>query len=266
MELEHVVARLAEQVERRYYGKYRGFVVSNEDPEQLGRLQVTVPSVLGDALVTGWAMPCVPYGGAPNQGMLMLPDRGGGVWVEFEEGDLEFPIWTGTFWAMPGGETERPKANDDKGAEVEEDWVPPSRKILLKTQQGHTIQVDEEDLDFRILISDGQQENRIVLGEDGLTVESMGNNIRLTKDGVVIEDMHGNTITMSANGPFGPSIDLNGGGKRICLEGLVDWLLSHTHMGNMGAPTPLNPADLAALNVKKVTPGAGILSDAVTAK
>ena len=105
MELEHVIARLAHEVERRYYGKYRAFVVDNADPEQLGRLKLTVPSVLGDEVVTGWAMPCVPYGGAENQGMLFVPDIDAGVWVEFEEGDLEFPIWVGTFWSKPGGDS-----------------------------------------------------------------------------------------------------------------------------------------------------------------
>ena len=91
MTLERVVARLAERVEQRYYGKYRGFVVDNKDPAQLGRLRLRVPSVLGTDVVTGWASACVPFGGAADQGFLFIPDPGAGVWVEFEEGDLEFP-------------------------------------------------------------------------------------------------------------------------------------------------------------------------------
>ena len=98
MELEKVVADLIQKVERRFYGKYRGFVKNNQDPKHLGRLTLQVPSVLGDE-VTGWAMPCVPYGGQDNQGFLCIPEPGAGVWVEFEEGDLEFPIWVGTFWS-----------------------------------------------------------------------------------------------------------------------------------------------------------------------
>ena len=137
MELEHIVARLAQEVERRYYGKYRAFVVDNADPEQLGRLKLTVPSVLGDAVVTGWAMPCVPYGGAENQGMLFVPDIDAGVWVEFEEGDLEFPIWVGTFWSKPGGQSELPTTNADDGSE-ESVQDPPTRKII-KTNAGHTL-------------------------------------------------------------------------------------------------------------------------------
>ena len=102
MTLERVVADLVRKIENRFYGKYRALVVDNEDPESLGRLKLQVPSVLGDEVVTGWATPCVPYGGAANQGWLTIPDVGAGVWIEFEEGDLEFPIWVGTYWSAPG--------------------------------------------------------------------------------------------------------------------------------------------------------------------
>ena len=109
MELERIVADLIEKIERRFYGKYRGFVVDNQDPAKLGRLKVKVPSVLGNDVATGWAMPCAPYGGAADQGFLFIPEVGAGVWTEFEEGDLEFPIWTGTFWSQPDSGSELPK-------------------------------------------------------------------------------------------------------------------------------------------------------------
>ena len=144
MSLEKIVANLVQKVERRFYGKYRGFVVDNADPEQLGRLKLRVPSVLGDDVVTGWAMPCVPYGGDVNQGFLFIPEVDGGVWVEFEEGDLEFPIWVGTFWSKPGGESELPKPNDADGTEQGSVQDPPTRKII-KTQKGHTIQFEDKD-------------------------------------------------------------------------------------------------------------------------
>ncbi len=40
MNLEKIVANLVQKVEHRFYGKYRGFVVDNADPEKLGRLKV----------------------------------------------------------------------------------------------------------------------------------------------------------------------------------------------------------------------------------
>lgn len=81
---------------QKFYGKYRGMVISNVDPMQQGRLMVQVPDVGG--LIPGtWAMPCVPIAGIQN-GMFALPIIGSGVWVEFEQGDPDFPIWVGGFW------------------------------------------------------------------------------------------------------------------------------------------------------------------------
>jgi hypothetical protein len=74
--------------------KHRGTVVSNIDPQQIGRLQVQVPGVL-DA--PAFAMPCVPYAG-PGVGFFALPPIGANVWVDFEEGDRERPVWSGCFW------------------------------------------------------------------------------------------------------------------------------------------------------------------------
>jgi uncharacterized protein involved in type VI secretion and phage assembly len=80
----------------KFYGKYRGMVLNNVDPLQTGRLQVQVPDVAGLIPAT-WAMPCAPIAGIQN-GMFALPIIGSGVWVEFEQGDPEFPIWVGCFW------------------------------------------------------------------------------------------------------------------------------------------------------------------------
>jgi hypothetical protein len=83
---------------RRFFGKYRGKVVNNIDPLQLGRLQVSVPSIFGlDRL--SWALPCTPYGGK-DVGFFALPPLGSNIWVEFEAGDPDYPIWTGCFWGV----------------------------------------------------------------------------------------------------------------------------------------------------------------------
>ena len=78
-----------------YFGKYRGRVESNLDEELMGRIQVTCPAVMG--LRLGWAMPCVPYAG-PGVGFYAIPPIGADVWVEFEGGDPNYPIWSGCFW------------------------------------------------------------------------------------------------------------------------------------------------------------------------
>lgn len=79
-----------------YFGKYRGTVINNIDPLQIGRLQVQVPDVLGVGL-SSWAMPCLPVAGA-QMGAISLPPLGAGVWVEFEKGDPDYPIWAGCWW------------------------------------------------------------------------------------------------------------------------------------------------------------------------
>jgi hypothetical protein len=80
----------------RFHGKYRGSVEGNIDPMQLGRVQVSVPAVLGDGRLS-WAMPCVPYAG-DGVGLFAVPPVGANVWVEFEGGDPASPILAGCFW------------------------------------------------------------------------------------------------------------------------------------------------------------------------
>lgn len=84
---------------RQYHGKYRGTVLLNVDPEQRGRLQLTVPDVLGP-IPSSWAEPCVPLAGptGPPMGVYLVPPIGAGVWVEFEHGDPDRPIWVGCRW------------------------------------------------------------------------------------------------------------------------------------------------------------------------
>lgn len=81
---------------KKYYGKYRGTVVDNIDPLQIGRLLVMVPDVFNIKL-SSWAMPCLPMGGMQT-GIFSVPPILAGVWVEFEQGDPDYPIWTGCFY------------------------------------------------------------------------------------------------------------------------------------------------------------------------
>ena len=81
-----------------FFGKYRGKVANNIDPMQLGRVQVSVPAVLGEGSLS-WAMPCAPYGG-PGVGFFTVAPVGANIWVEFEAGDPDYPIWSGCFWGV----------------------------------------------------------------------------------------------------------------------------------------------------------------------
>lgn len=81
-----------------YFGKYRGKVENNIDPMMLGRVQVSAPAVLGDGSLS-WAMPCVPYAGS-GVGLFAIPPNGANIWVEFEGGDTDYPIYSGCFWGV----------------------------------------------------------------------------------------------------------------------------------------------------------------------
>jgi prepilin-type processing-associated H-X9-DG protein len=145
---EELISHLTERLDSQYFGKFRGTVVDNKDPQKRGRLRVRVPSVLtddpstvdSDETVTDWALPCVPFGGASEQGFFVVPEPGAHVWVEFEEGHLDQPIWTGTFWLAPGGTTEVPtEAQDMAGTQND---LEPKRRVI-KTASGHVLQFSD---------------------------------------------------------------------------------------------------------------------------
>lgn len=208
MTLERIVADLVDSVERRYYGKYRGIVVDNEDPTRLGRVKVRVPNLVGHDVVVGWATPCAPFGGAADQGFLFVPDREAGVWVEFEGGHLECPIWVGTYWSDPGSASQLPRPQADDGAERDDVQDPPTRKIV-KTGKGHTIQLEDRDGDESIIVREGVRGHLVVLGKDGVKVtDATGNSIEMT----------GSAMTLTAVVPF--TIDASGQPVQIVCDSI----------------------------------------------
>jgi uncharacterized protein involved in type VI secretion and phage assembly len=145
----------------RYYGKYRGMVLNNVDPLQQGRIQVQVPDVAGLAPAS-WAMPCVPFTG-PQSGVYVVPPVGAGVWVEFEQGNADYPIWVGGFWGSTAevpalalaGVPVSPSVVLQTGGQntlMLSDLPGPTGGILLKSTSGALISINETG----ITISNGQ--------------------------------------------------------------------------------------------------------------
>ena len=91
---EMLLMDLVDRVKHRFPGKFRG-TVTEVDAATM-RIRATVPAVLG-SVASGWCEACVPYAG-PNVGFVMLPEIGSGVWIEFEGGDVSYPIWVGCYW------------------------------------------------------------------------------------------------------------------------------------------------------------------------
>lgn len=81
--------------ELRFVGKFRGKVIENIDPLFQGRILADVPDIPGS--LTNWALPCTPYAGF-DVGFYAIPPLGANVWIEFERGDPNYPIWAGCFW------------------------------------------------------------------------------------------------------------------------------------------------------------------------
>jgi hypothetical protein len=116
----------------RYYGIYRGTVVQNVDPMQLGRIMVTVPDV-GSITPSTWATPCVPLAGK-QEGTFMVPQVGAGVWVQFEAGDPDKPVWTGGWW---GNALEVPTAS------MVPPPIPPGQTIVIQTTLQHLLLISD---------------------------------------------------------------------------------------------------------------------------
>ncbi len=113
-------------------GRFRGTIVDNNDPLGLGRVRVLVPDVLGGT-VSGWALPSSPYAGS-GVGLFALSPIGANVWVEFEEGDPDRPVWAGGFW----GEGEIPPPADPDHLVL----MTPSSAITLDNARGGGITVE----------------------------------------------------------------------------------------------------------------------------
>lgn len=163
-----------------FFGKYRGIVTDTLDPLMMGRIRAKVPDVMGEQ-ECGWAMPCAPFGGA-GMGFFAVPKVGGGVWIEFEHGDPDYPIWSGCWWGsaadMPPTLLAPP---------------PPSKKVMLKTEGGHTILIDDTP------------------GIGGITLEtSSGQKIKLSTLGIEIDNGMGATIKLT-----GPQISVNNGALEV---------------------------------------------------
>ncbi len=157
MEIENLAEETAETVRNRYYGKYRGKVSDNNDPENLGRIKAIVPDVLGD-VISFWALPCVPYAGE-GSGSYMIPPTGAGVWMEFEAGDVSRPIWTGCWW----GSNELPADNSGTSA------TPPLK--IIRSEQGLMVTMDDGSQTVTVSDENGDNMVEILVQQGKITVK-----------------------------------------------------------------------------------------------
>jgi uncharacterized protein involved in type VI secretion and phage assembly len=168
----------------KFYGKYRGTVVNNVDPMQKGRLLVQVPDVLG-LTPSSWAEPCVPLAGptGAQMGVYLVPPIGAGVWVEFEQGDPDYPIWSGCRWGSTADIPVLALAG-----------LPVSPNIVLQTAGQNTIVVSD-----------------VPGPTGGIMLKSMtGASIIVNDTGIYIQNGKGASLIMT-----GPTTTINNGAMVI---------------------------------------------------
>ena len=160
---EQAIFDILERLRNRFYGKYRG-TVTDVDASTM-RIKAKVPAVLAGN-ESGWCMACVPYAGK-DVGFAFLPEVGAGVWIEFEGGDVSYPIWTGCYWR-------KDEAPSDAAASV---------KVIVTKE--HKLEFDDDAPS--ITLSDSSQ-NKMTLEDSGLTLERGGNKIEISDSEVNVND------------------------------------------------------------------------------
>ncbi len=141
----------------RFYGKYRGLVTDNNDPNNLGRIRARVPAVLG-TVESGWALPCTPYTG-DGSGQYTVPEPGVGVWIEFEAGDPSRPIWSGCWW----GDGQLPENNSGT-------MVTPPIKII-RSEQGLMVTLNDNTQIIHVSDENGRNMLEIQVQAGKITIK-----------------------------------------------------------------------------------------------
>jgi hypothetical protein len=199
----------------RHFGKYRGTVSDNQDPNNLGRIRANVPEVLND-VVSGWALPSLPYAGN-GSGFFRVPPTGAGVWIEFEAGDPSRPIWTGCWW----GSNQLPA--DQNGTSATPDFS------ILRSEQGLIVVLNDSDKTISISDQNGSNLMHIDVNQGQITVQA---SIKVVVDAPQIE------LESGAPHPL-----VFGDRLLTYLNQLVTMFNTHVHPGELAAGIlPVTPA------------------------
>ncbi len=190
-----------------FFGKFRGKVLKNDDPLRRGRIMPSVPAVLEGELT--WAEPCVPYAG-PKLGWFAVPPVGANVWVEFEAGDVNRPIWTGCFWGAEEANGPPPDAAEGEAGAIKIFQTDKVALIIDDKLQKLTLKVVTDDAGTLKIEID---KSGIVLDADSkVTATVSGDKVELKKTPCTVEVAE--TITLkkaAAKVTVGDSVKLENG-------------------------------------------------------
>lgn len=206
------------------YGKYRGKVIDPVDPLQLGRIIALVPAI--SELPLSWAMPATPYAGA-GVGFFAIPPVGANVWIEFEGGDVNYPIWTGCFW----GEGEVPA----------EPALPTT--VMLKTMLG-TLSIDdvEEDLKLSLAAADGMMS--LTMSPSGITISLNQVTISITEEAISLSHAPSSVEVT----PEGITLTCPESISLECAESVVEVTPASISLSSAEASVEITPAAIVIEN------------------
>lgn len=200
---------------RLYYGVYRAEVLDNTDDSNRGIMRIRVPSIGDSDAVSRIAYPIAPLAGS-GFGFKSLPTVGSFVYVRFENGKLDMPLWEGGMWARDGIPDEL-RDPDQHG------WFTP---------KGHKILLDEKD---------GQETIRIT--------HKVGAKIEIDKDGNIrVFNSDGKTLYIGLNANEAAIL---GDTLKRMLDELMDALAALTVGTGTGPSTiPINVAQFQAIKAR----------------
>ena len=211
---------------KKYYGKYPGVVLDNDSPQEQphrGELLVEVHGILEETPdgksqrpIQVKAKPCFP------PGFFFIPEVGDNVWVEFAAGDINYPIWTGVWY---------PKGNTPDTADNQ---APNKSQKVIRTISGHVIQLDDSEGSGKLIITDEQNKNTIIMDNNGIKLAA-GDKVNITMDskGITL-----NAEAINLGGSSGEGVVVG-----VSFGNLWDLFINHTHTTAVGpTSTPLPPA------------------------
>ncbi len=238
----------------KYYGKYAGLVHEDSVPDTMGRISVLVPTVYGETTAV-IARPCLPWG------HFTMPPPGAPIWVEFEAGDPDFPLWVGTYFP--------------DGAVPAEAEAEPQTHRVIQMPSGHTIEFSDEEgaekivirhkdnafvalqPDGSVVVSNNKGANLFMnaeggettlMGETGHIVTMTADALSLVNDAGTVVELKGDTATVLAGNVnlSGTTVALGAGAAEPTIMGtafqtLWTAVMTHTHptaMGPSGPPVP----------------------------
>lgn len=228
----------------KFYGFYRGEVITVDDNLNAGRVKIEVFGVF-DGLSSDqlpWAIYADPFmGGQGDLGGFFIPDVGSHVWVFFEEGDHTQPVYFAGAPARPHGPSERSNGTYP-------------RNKVFKTKTGYVFEIDDSPDQTRLHIHHPSG-NDYLADHGGNVDEYIVGNVSRQIDKKLEVRVEESVLVSCPKIDLGEPADLEQSvlGKKLeeWINGeLVPWLNSHGHSsappGSPGPPTSPFAAGTAA--------------------